>query len=105
MDCCCHSDAISSIGKKLCRFGSVNYMCGHIPNISVLTRPSSRVNEAIASWPLEEMRAAFVLVQDAVRGQINLVHLRYNQTIVVTTDTSVLGVGGSVRNRYVDDSG
>ena len=73
-------------------------MRGHIPNLSLLTRPlSSRVNEAIASRPIEEMKAAFAVVQDAVkkteetsvssaflavREQINLVHLRYDQTMV-----------------------
>ena len=45
------------------------------------------------------------MVQEAVREQIKLAHLRYDQTIVVTTDASVLGVGGCVSNRYIDDSG
>ena len=81
-------------------------MRGHIPNIYVLTRPlSSRANEAIASWPLEEMTAAFEVVQETVREQIILAHLRYAQTAGVTTDALVLGVEGCVSNRYVDDSG
>ena len=90
---------------RLC-LGSVNYMRGHIVNLSVLTKPlSSRVNEPIASWPREEMQVAFELVQEAVRTQINLAHLNYEQTIVVTTDASVLGVGGCVSNRYRNESG
>ena len=51
------------------------------------------------------MQAAFDLVQEAVRNQINLAHLNYEQTIVVTTDASVLGVGGCVSNRYRNESG
>ena len=44
-------------------------------------------------------------MQEAVRNQINLARLNYEQTIVVTTDASVLGVGGCVSNRYRDESG
>jgi hypothetical protein len=93
--------------KELRRYlGMVNYMRRHIPNLSVLTKPlSARVNEPVALWPLEEMQVAFNVVQEAVRGQVNLAHLRYDQTIVVTTDASVLGCGGSVSNRYVDEEG
>ena len=40
-----------------------------------------------------------------MKNQINLAHLNYDQTIVVTTDASVLGVGGCVSNRYKDESG
>ena len=93
--------------KELRRYlGSANYMRNHIPNISLLTKPlSSRVNEPVSGWPLEEIRSAFEAVQAAVANQIDLVHLDYTKTVVVTTDASVLKVGGCISNRYVDESG
>jgi hypothetical protein len=93
--------------KELIRYlGMVNYMRAHIPNISLLMKPlSQRVNEPVVLWPMDEMRLAFQRVQEAVKAQINLAHLQYDQTIVVTTDASVLGCGGSVSNRYKDADG
>ena len=77
-----------------------------ILNLSILTKPLfARVNEPVASWPVDEMQEAFNLVQEEVKNQINLAHLHYDQTIVVTTDASVLSVRGCVSNRYQDESG
>ena len=51
------------------------------------------------------MRLAFAATQEATQKQLHLAHLDYTQTIVLSTDASVLGVGGCLANRYLDEDG
>jgi hypothetical protein len=86
--------------------GMANYMRRFIPGYSTLAQPlSSKVNTPPAKWPLVEMRRAFELMQAAVQGQLGLAHLDYKRAIVVSADASVLGVGGYVANRWLDEDG
>ena len=45
---------------------------------------------------------AFEKTQNAMKEQLHFGHLNYGQTIVVSADASVLGIGGFIGNRYVD---
>jgi hypothetical protein len=84
--------------------GMVNFMRRHIKDISSITKPLSMwVNEPVSAWPTEEMQIAFQRTQEAVSSQLRLAHLDYNKAVVVSADASVLGVGGCLSNRYVDD--
>ena len=51
------------------------------------------------------MKIAFENTQLVMKEQLPLGHLNYGQTIVVSADASVLGVGGCLGNRYVDSDG
>ena len=86
--------------------GMANYMRRFIPGYSALAQPlSSKVNTPPAKWPRDEMRAAFEVMQEAVQVQLSLAHLDYAHAIVVSADASVLGVGGYVSNRYLNEDG
>ena len=77
--------------------GCMNYMRRHVKDAAILMKPlSSQVNVPITEWPLEDMRIAFEKMQDAMKEQLHLGHLNYGQTIVVSADASVLGVGGCI---------
>ena len=93
--------------KELRRYlGCVNYMRRHVVDAAILMKPlSAQVNVPVSEWPVEEMQSAFVATQQAVRDQLHLGHLDYGQTIVVSADASILGVGGCLGNRYMDEDG
>lgn len=86
--------------------GMVNFMRRHIPNLSTLTKPlSTWVNEPPSAWPRKEMRESYDQTQVAVSNQLQLAHLDYNKAVVLSADASVLGVGGTLSNRYIDEDG
>jgi hypothetical protein len=54
----------------------------------------------VTKWPLSELESAFKNVKSAVADQLSLAHLSYAVPIVLQTDTSTLGVGAALVNRY-----
>jgi hypothetical protein len=93
--------------RELRRYlGCVNFMRRFIPRYSVLAQPlSSQVNVPVGAWPRKSMEVAFEVLQQAVQDQLSLAHLDYTLPIVVSTDASVLGVGGCLANRFVEQDG
>ena len=86
--------------------GCVNYMRRFIRDYSSLAHPlSAQVNHPVSSWPKQEMLEAFQSLQNAVAEQLTLAHLDYTKPIFVATDASIIGVGGVLENRYLDENG
>jgi hypothetical protein len=95
-----------STTKELRRvLGVTNYMRRFIPNYANIAAPlTALVNGTKKDLTSPEARAAFKDLLVSVDNQLHIHHLRYDIPIVVTTDASLIGLGGIISNIYDDGS-
>ena len=90
--------------REVRRFlGMCNYMRRHIQRYAELSKPlSAVVNAPVTEIDTVETRTAFAALKAAVQKQASLSFLRYDLEIFLQVDASIVGVGGTVGNRYPD---
>ena len=94
--------------SKTCRenrrfLGMCNYMRRHISHYLEISKPlSSLVNSSASEINTPEAHSAFNVIKTLVQEHASLAFLRYDVEKFLQVDGSIIGVGGTIYNRFPD---
>eukprot|EP00762_Andalucia_godoyi_P008723 ANDGO_04722.mRNA.1 Retrovirus-related Pol polyprotein from transposon 17.6 len=84
--------------------GLANYMRSFVPHFSEIAKPLNRLcsDKVAFAWD-EKCEAAFAAIKSAISASSVLHHLDYTHPIVLRTDASTVGIGGTLLQRIHGD--
>ena len=90
------------------RLGAANWIAEFLPNHAVNMRPflEKLCKGADEKWvPTEEMQKAWDDLLDAIINAVDLAIIRYDHTLYIDTDASILGMGAVMTQNYRNETG
>ena len=90
------------------RLGAANWIAEFLPNHAVNMRPflDKLCKGAGEKWKVtEEMQKVWDDLLDAIINAVDLAIIRYDHTLYICTDASILGMGGVMTQNYLNEEG